>query len=93
MMNSNYSEKNILSDALNTEKASTSNYNDFSNECVHKDVRQTMLNILAEEHDIQQDIFDIMHSKGYYPTPSADEKKVQAAKQNFAQCTTHCNRK
>lgn len=39
---SNFSDKEILSDALNTEKATTANYNAFSNECVHESVRHTI---------------------------------------------------
>lgn len=89
-MTSNFSDKEILSDALNTEKATTANYNSFSNECVHKDLRHTMLHCLAQEHDIQQDLFEIMHAKGYYPTPAADQKKVQEAIQTFSQTATCC---
>lgn len=82
---SGLSEKEILSDALNTVKSATNHYNSFSNECVHESVRHTMLHCLEQEHDIQQDLFEIMHAKGYYPTPAADEKKVQNAVQTFAQ--------
>ena len=31
-----YSDKEILSDGLDTAKAATSNYNHFSNECSHE---------------------------------------------------------
>lgn len=86
----NFSEKEILSDALNSTKAATSNYNTFSNECVHENVRQAMLHCLEQEHDIQQDLFEIMHAKGYYPTPAADEKKVQNTIQTFSQCAKNC---
>lgn len=90
-MNSNFSDKEILSDALNTEKAATANYNAFSNECVHENVRHAMLHCLEQEHDIQQDLFEIMHTKGYYPTPAADSKKVQEAIQTFSQtASTKC---
>ena len=34
----------------------------------------------------REDIFDMMHAKGLYPTPAADEKKVQEAKQQYCQC-------
>ena len=47
-----YTEKEILADALAAQKASTGNFNTFANECVHEDVRQVMLHILKEEHDI-----------------------------------------
>lgn len=86
MTTTNFSEKEILSDALSSTKAATNHYNSFSNECVHENVRHAMLHCLEQEHAIQQDLFEIMHTKGYYPTPAADEKKVQNAIQTFSQC-------
>lgn len=80
-----YTEKEILGDALTTEKTSTCNYNTYSNECVHNEVRNVMLRILAQEHEIQNDVFNMMHERGLYPTPSADEKKLQETKAKFAQ--------
>lgn len=80
-----YTEKEILGDALTTEKTSTCNYNTYSNECVHNEVRDVMLRILAQEHEIQNDVFNLMHERGLYPTPGADEKKLQETKAKFAQ--------
>ena len=80
-----YTDKEILGDALTTEKTSTCNYNTYSNECVHDEVRDVMLKILAQEHEIQNNVFNMMHEKGYYPTPGADEKKLQETKNKFAQ--------
>ena len=85
MTTQNFSEKEILSDALSSTKAATNHYNSFSNECVHENVRHAMLHCLEQEHDIQQDLFEIMHAKGYYPTPAADEKKIQNTIQTFSQ--------
>lgn len=84
-MESMYTEKEILGDALATEKTSTCNYNTYSNECVHEEVRNVMLRILAQEHEIQNDVFNMMHERGLYPTPGADEKKLQETKAKFAQ--------
>ena len=81
-----YTEKEILGDALSSQKATTALFNTSANECVHEDVRQTILNILNEEHEIQQDVFNMMHAEGYYPTPDADTKKVQQLKQQYSQC-------
>ena len=47
-----------------------------------------MLDILEEEHDIQQDVFNMMHSKGYYPTPAAEQQKVDQLKQQYAKCAS-----
>ena len=81
-----YSEKEILGDALAAEKAATGEYNTFANECVHDSVRNAILHCLEQEHSIQQDVFEMMHSRGLYPTPDAEEKKVEGAKQKFSQC-------
>lgn len=81
-----YTEKEVLSDALSAQKASTELFNKASNECVHENVRESLLDILEEEHEIQQDVFCMMHAKGMYPTPEADDKKVQQLKQQYQQC-------
>lgn len=80
-----YTEKEIYGDALSAQKACTSNYNLAANECTHEDVRQTMMKILNQEHEIQKSVFDNMHAAGFYPTPAAEEKKVQDTKQKFSQ--------
>ena len=82
-MNTTFSEKEILRDGLATAKSSTNHYNTFSNECTHENVRNAMLQILSEEHDIQDDIFHMMSAKGFYPTPAAEEKKIQETRQRF----------
>lgn len=81
-----YTEKEIYGDALSAQKSCTANYNLAANECTHEDVRQTMMKILNQEHDIQKSVFDGMHTAGFYPTPAAEEKKVQETKQKFSQC-------
>lgn len=81
-----YTEKEILGDALTAEKTATDHYNTFANECVHDNVRDAILHCLEQEHSIQQDVFCMMHSKGFYPVPPAQEQKVQEAKQKYSQC-------
>lgn len=80
-----YTEKEILSDGLCSQKNATNLYNMAANECMHAAMRETMRNLLEEEHNLQEDVFDMMHEKGYYPTPVAEEKKIQDVKQRFAQ--------
>ena len=80
-----YTEKEILGDALCAQKNATSQFNTSANECVHDDVRQTMLDILKDEHALQQDVFNTMHTKGYYPTPAAQDSKVQELKNQYSQ--------
>ena len=81
-----YTEKEVLSDALSSQKATTELFNKASNECVHENVRESLLDILEEEHEIQQDVFCMMHQKGYYPTPEAEDKKVQQLKMQYKEC-------
>ncbi len=81
-----YSEKEVLADALAAEKSATQHYNLFATECMHTNVRNTILDCLSKEHAIQQDVFNMMHSKGYYPVPGAQTMKVEEAKQKFSQC-------
>ena len=80
-----FTDKEILSDGLSAQKATSGMFNMASNECVHDDVRKTMLKILEQEHSIQNEVFQMMHTRGYYETPAAEDKKVQEAKQKFAQ--------
>lgn len=79
-----YTEKDIFTDALDSEKGATNLYNTFSNECVNPEVRNAMLDLLNEEHSIQFDVFNAMHDRGYYPTPAADAQKVAQLKQTHA---------
>ena len=57
-----YTEKEVLSDALAAQKSSTELFNKASNECVHENVRESLLDILEEEHEIQQDVFCMIHT-------------------------------
>ncbi len=80
-----YTDKEVLADALSAEKTATTHYNTFANECVHQSVRSAILHCLEQEHEIQRDVFEVMHQKGFYPTPAAEEKKVAEAKQKYGQ--------
>lgn len=81
----NYTDKEILADGLCTQKSTTALFNTSANECAHDGLRATMLNILSDEHKIQEDVFNMMHQRGFYETPAADDQKVQKAKQKFSQ--------
>ncbi|MGO5051079.1 spore coat protein [Lachnospiraceae bacterium LCP25S3_G4] len=81
-----FTDKEILGDGLAAEKAATDHYNTFANECVNDNVRSAILHCLEQEHSIQQDVFNTMHAKGYYPTPAAESNKVTEAQQKFSQC-------
>ncbi|MBE5902233.1 MAG: spore coat protein [Lachnospiraceae bacterium] len=80
-----YTEKEIYADALAAQHAATNHYNTFMNECDHSHVREAFHKCLEQEHLIQEEVFESMHHKGYYPTPAAEMKKIDEVKQKFAQ--------
>ena len=59
----------------------------YANECATTAIRDEMMNILHDEHDIQADIFMEMQKRGWYPTPMAEEQKIQSTKQKFLNMT------
>lgn len=72
-------EKNLLTDALQSQKFCTSNYNMAAGECDNPQLRNTLMNILGEEHAIQNDIFTIMKGKGLYPIKQASNQQIMEA--------------
>ena len=79
----NFGDKEILSDALSSQKFITENYNTFTNECSSPRVRSTFMKILKEEHMIQADVFNEMSLNGWYPAKMATAEEVNQAKTKF----------
>lgn len=78
-----FDDKEMINDALYSQKQMTENYNTFANECSAPQIRDVFINILNEEHQIQADVFTEMSKRGWYPTQAADQQQVQQAKQKF----------
>ena len=76
-------DQEVLYDVLSSQKAITGTYNNFVNECATPQIRNEFMNILNEEHQLQAQIFDEMHKRGWYPTPAAEQQKIDQAKQKF----------
>ena len=74
-----FTDKEVLADGLAAAKASTNLYNNFSNECSHERVRNVMLNILADEHDIQDDVFHIPYPRGRREKNRRGKNEIQTA--------------
>lgn len=77
------SEEEILTDLLTAEKHCTSAVNTFITESTCANLRQNLKNILNDEHNIQENIFNIMTQKGWYPTSDAQAQEVQKAKDKY----------
>ena len=76
-------EKEILQDSLISQKLLTGSYNTFAGECTSEQLRNTMLNILTEEHKIQADIFNCLQTNGWYQVEAAEQQKIQKVKQKL----------
>lgn len=83
--NSSYGEKEVLNEALSTEKSSTGTYNTFVNECANPQLRNDLMQILNNTHKMQADIFNEIQSKGMYQLCQAQQQKISQAKQKYSQ--------
>ena len=79
----NFDDKEILTDALASEKFAADSYNTFSCEAATPQVRQNFLSLLSEEHEIQNSIFLEMSKRGWYPTPAAEQQKIDDARVKY----------
>lgn len=77
-------DKEMLTDALSSEKFMTDHYNQYANECASPSLMNEFMNLLSEEHQIQHDVFTEMHKRGWYQTQEAPAEKVQQAKLKFS---------
>ena len=85
MVQPTFSDKDRITDALNSQKYVTDHYNTFANETASPELRSTVMQILTEEHDIQYDLFCEMTNRGWYPTEVAESQKVTEAKNKYQQ--------
>lgn len=85
MTQANFGEKEILTDLLCSQKHLAGSYNTSLLESATPAVVSCFKDICDEEHQIQRGVFNMMHARGMYPTPTAEEKKISEAKQTYGQ--------
>ena len=68
---------------LSSQKQISSAYNTFGGECVHENLRCDFLKILRDEHNMQSGVFTQMQQHGWYPTPAAQQTKINEAKTKY----------
>lgn len=83
MEQSAFGDRERMADALAAQKAVTDSYNTAANECASIALKNEMLNLLNEEHKLQHDVFEQMQKRGWYPTQAAEQKKIDAVKQQY----------
>ena len=83
-MNQNsFCDQDMLTDLLASQKFITDGYNTFANECATPAVKADFVNILGEEHQLQNQVFTEMQKRGWYPVEAADQSKISQAKQKY----------
>ena len=83
-----FGDKEMMDDALSSQKFITEGYNTFANECATPALKTDFMNILNEEHQIQHELFMEAQKRGWYQVEAADQNKVTQAKQKYmAQAT------
>ncbi len=82
-MTGKYGDREMMTDALASQKLLTDNYNLFTSEIKSPSVMADFMNILADEHKIGHDLFGEMSKRGWYPTETAEQQKVAKARDKF----------
>ena len=84
MQNNVFPEKEQITDLLSAEKFLAGNYNTFLLESASPQMVRCLTNLLSDTHTMQQTVFGEMQSRGWYPTPKAEDTKINQAKQKFS---------
>lgn len=79
-----FDDRAQILDLLNSQKHMTDVYNTFLNECETPALKNCFSNILNDEHEMQNEIFTDMQSRGWYQTKAAETSKVDKAVKKFS---------
>lgn len=77
------SSKKILDDILASQKKVTAGYNNDASECDNVAIREDLLNILREEHDIENHIYKELLVRELRITEPADKAEINFEKNKF----------
>ena len=84
MQAQSFDDREIMNDALISQKFLTDDYNIFAGECSTPAVYNDFMTILAEEHQIQNEVFQEMSKRGWYQTQPAEQQKINETRTKFA---------
>jgi len=76
----NLNDMSMGKDALMAQKQMLTNYNHYATECKNDNVRSVFLDILEDEHNIQNSIFKEMNKRGWQPNEDAKTNKIEQIK-------------
>lgn len=78
-----FDDREIMNDALASQKFLTDDYNIFAGECSTPTVYNDFMTILSEEHQIQNEVYQEMSKRGWYHTQPAKQEKINEVKTKF----------
>lgn len=82
--NQQLTEQEVMKDLLLSEKHGTSTYTSGITESSCANLRQVLSKCEQNIFRSQEDIFNAMSQRGWYPTKKADDTDVQNAKNKFS---------
>ncbi|NGP46348.1 spore coat protein [Bacillaceae bacterium SIJ1] len=78
-------DKDLVTDALFTEKYLTSSYDTALNEMSHAALFQAIQQIQSDTQACQRQLYDAMFQKGWYTLTPEQTQSIQASAQQFSQ--------
>lgn len=76
-------DQEVMTDLMLSEKKMSANYDTYASECVNTKLRDTFVELLAQSHETQTNLFMTAQQKGWYQVEQAPAQKVDQARQKF----------
>ena len=86
-----FDEKMKMTDLLTSQKSLCALYNTYCCEAAGTEVRNSLADLLADEHRIQTELFSEMSTRGWYQTEAAPQNKVQETTDKFSENCPSCS--
>lgn len=84
MNQGNFTDKDFIQDLLISEKFGASAYTNSVVESSCANLRQVLIQAEQSIDKNQEDVFNAMNARGWYPTKKAEAQEVQQAKDTFS---------
>lgn len=81
-------DKSLLQDFLKDEKFLAGSYTTMATEVSGNQLLQDTMKVCQDEININYDIFNLMHQKGWYPVAAAEQQKIQQAQSKAQQLSS-----
>ena len=81
-------DKNLLQDCLKDQKFLAGSYITMATEVACNQLLQDTMKVCQDEININYDIFNLMHQKGWYPVAAAEQQKIQRAQSKAQQLSS-----